>query len=132
GGTAQPSGVFNNVSAGSHTVVVTDANNCSANKTITISEPATLVADASAGSILCHGVTTTLTASATGGTTGYSFVLDGGTAQPSGVFNNVAAGSHTVVVTDANNCSANKTITISEPATLGAAASATLLDTPLG
>ena len=123
-GPAQPSGVFNNVAAGPHTVVVTDANNCSASRAITITEPPALVAAASAGSIACQGGTTTLTASATGGTAAYSFALDSGPAQPSGVFNNVAAGPHTVVVTDANNCSASRTLTITEPPALVAAASA--------
>ncbi len=108
-------GVINNVSAGTYSYTVTDANNCSAVTNITISQPNPLVASSSAGSILCNGGTTTVTVSATGGTGAYT-----GT----GVINNVSAGTYSYTVTDANNCSAVTSITIGEPSLLIANANA--------
>ncbi len=61
---------------------------------------------ATAGSIACHGGTTTVTVNAIGGTAPYT-----GT----GTFT-ASAGIHTYSVTDANFCSASTTITITEPA----------------
>ena len=61
---------------------------------------------ATAGSIACHGGTTTVTVNAIGGTAPYT-----GT----GSFT-ASAGIHTYSVTDANFCSASTTITITEPA----------------
>jgi len=61
---------------------------------------------ATAGSIACHGGTTTVMVNAIGGTAPYT-----GT----GTFT-ASAGIHTYSVTDANFCSASTTITITEPA----------------
>ncbi|MDI1355373.1 MAG: T9SS type A sorting domain-containing protein, partial [bacterium] len=96
------------VSAGSHTFVVNDANECAANVTITISQPSLLIASSSAGNILCNGGSTTVSVTATGGTGAYT-----GT----GVFS-ITAGSYTYVVTDANGCSATTTITRTQPSML--------------
>src|SRR5204862_402717 len=60
--------------------------------------------------ILCHGGTTTVTVSASGGTSPY----DG-----TGTFN-VGAGSYSYTVTDANGCTANTSITVAEPSALSA------------
>ncbi len=106
-------GVFNNVSAGTHEYTVTDDNGCSVTKTITIEQPAQLVATAVAGSISCFGGTTSVVVGATGGTSPYS-----GT----GIINNVPAGTHEYTVTDDNGCSVTKTITIEQPAQLVATA----------
>src|SRR5437868_6970297 len=120
----QASATFNNVVAGSYTVTAKDNNRCPARKTIVISEPTVLVADASAGSILCNGGVTTLTASASGGTLGYTYSTNGTIFQASATFNNVVAGSYTVTAKDNNGCLASKTIVISEPTVLVADASA--------
>jgi len=54
-----------------------------------------------------------LTVSANGGTGAYSYSNDNGTTQqPGNSFNNVPAGNYTVVVTDANGCTATATGTI--------------------
>jgi len=116
GGTAPftGTGVFTRP-AGTHSFVVTDANNCSDTVVVTITEPPALLPTAVATSILCNGGTTTITVDATGGTPPYS-----GT----GSFVR-SAGTYSFTVTDANNCSAQVSIVVSEPQELQVAVAAT-------
>ena len=106
------------LTAGTYTVTVTDANLCDDTETITITEPAVLVASIALGNnVLCNGGNDgSATASATGGTTAYSFAWSNGatTAAVTGL----AAGTYTVTVTDANLCTDTETITITEPTPL--------------
>jgi hypothetical protein len=84
---------------------VSDAVNASVNAVAKTSQPAAqLVANVSAGNINVTGGTTSVTVTATGGTPPYT-----GT----GSFTDVPAGTRTYTVTDANACTASKTITLS-------------------
>ena len=115
GGTAPYSGTGNfTVTAGTYNYTVTDANGCTAPASVTVNEPTTLTASATAGSILCNGGSTTVTVSAAGGTAPYS-----GT----GNFT-VTAGTYNYTVTDANGCTAPASVTVNEPTTLTASATA--------
>ncbi|MBE0642726.1 MAG: hypothetical protein IH600_01465, partial [Bacteroidetes bacterium] len=101
--------------AGTHTYTVTDANNCTATTSVTISGASQLNASASATPILCNGSNSTVTVTATGGTPPYTGI---------GTFS-VAAGTHAFTVSDANNCSATTSVTVTAPPQLAATASAT-------
>ncbi|MEI6766156.1 MAG: T9SS type A sorting domain-containing protein [Bacteroidota bacterium] len=115
-GIAATSNVFT-VTAGLHTVVVTDGNGCSATATITINQNnAVGLTLAETHAIACFGGTATVTATATGGNGVFTYTIDG-IAATSNVFT-VTAGIHTVVVTDGNGCSATATITINQAAQL--------------
>src|SRR5204862_1622385 len=83
---------------------------------VTVSEPAAIAVTLSPGTIAIFGGTTTLTVAATGGVAPYTYKLNSGSFQASNTFANVAAGTHTVTVKDANGCTAVQTITITEPA----------------
>src|SRR4029078_6796126 len=96
--------------------------NCTAAAPVTLTAPAQLVASATGVNPLCFGGTGSISANATGGTGAYLFALDGGHPQASGTFAAVAAGGHTVTVTDANNCSATAPVTLTAPAQLVATA----------
>ncbi|WP_433765035.1 T9SS type B sorting domain-containing protein [Flavobacterium ginsenosidimutans] len=105
----QTSNVFTNVATGTYTVVVKDTNACTspASATVNISSPTVPTATLAASSDLCYDSTnqSTLVVTATGtGTLTYS--LDGGAAQTSNTFTNVGPGTHNVLVTDSNNCTA--------------------------
>jgi gliding motility-associated-like protein len=115
----------NNLAPGTYNVTVTDANNCSVPNTYTISGPVSpLVADSSFTNVLCLGQNDgTITITANGGSPTYTLTsatllpasttinLTGGSYQ----YTNVAAGTHTVLITDANGCTDSETITITQP-----------------
>jgi gliding motility-associated-like protein len=115
----------NNLAPGTYNVTVTDVNNCPVPNTYTISGPVSpLVADSSFTNVLCWSESTgTITITANGGSPSYTLTsatllpasstinLTGGTYQ----YTNVAAGTHTVLITDANGCTDSETITITQP-----------------
>ncbi|MBL0269586.1 MAG: gliding motility-associated C-terminal domain-containing protein [Chitinophagaceae bacterium] len=104
---------FTSVSAGAHTIVVTDANGCATNPiTENVAAGATPTATASSTATACSGVNNgTVIINTASGVAPYTFSLDGG-APVSGtlpyIFTGVAAGAHTIVVNDANGCSTNQ------------------------
>ena len=100
---------FTNVTAGSHTIIVSDAAGCvSSPISVTVPAGPPLTANVTPGATSCNGASNgTITVSPLGGAAPYSYVLDGGAPQIGGnpyTFTNVTAGSHTVVVTDASGC----------------------------
>ena len=107
GGAFQASGNFNNLAAGSYTIVAKDQNGCTGSAvfvvtvascpTITVSGSATVTA----GPTATNG---TVTVSASGGVTPYQYSINSGAFQASNLFSNLAVGSYTVVVKDANGC----------------------------
>ena len=109
---------------GSYSVTVTDANNCSKTSGIvTITQPsaALSVSVTSQTNVLCNGAQTgAVTVSATGGTSTYSYAWTGpGAFTATGsVLTNLAAGTYTVTVTDAHNCTASLPVTITQPLTM--------------
>ena len=109
------------LAAGTYTVTVTDANNCSVTQSFTITEPAALTATpGTQNHVSCNGGSNgSATVSVTGGTGAYTYVWSpsGGNAPTA---SGLAAGIYTVTVTDANNCSVTQSFTITEPAALTA------------
>ncbi|MBE0392147.1 T9SS type B sorting domain-containing protein [Flavobacterium sp. PL002] len=104
------SGVFNNVASGSYVVVARDINKCpsSASTTVLVDAPTPPVATLDSGSDLCYDSVNkaTLVVSVTGGTGTLSYSLDGAPGQNTNTFTNVNPGTHNIVVTDSNNCTA--------------------------
>lgn len=124
GGTAPYTGTGNfTVGAGTYDYTITDANGVTQTTSVTVSEPAAITISATAPAITVFGGTTTVTASASGGTGSYTYKLDNGAYQASGTFNNVTAGNHTVGIKDANGCTGVKNITITQPGSALSAAS---------
>gem|GEM_PF-744659 len=118
--TGETTGTATGLSAGTHSVTVTDDNGCQTIGTITISEPDVLVVTASQNSgTRCNGQSNgTAIASASDGTAPYSYNWDNGETGPSAT--GLGAGTHTVTATDANGCTATTTVVISEPDQLSA------------
>ena len=114
------------LAAGSYTVTVRDANNCTTTRAFIITQPATLVASIGAQTnVSCNGGTNgSATVSVSGGTGNYSYVWapSGGTAASA---TGLAAGTYTVTVRDANTCMTTQSFTITQPATLTATRSHT-------
>lgn len=104
GGTYQSSSSFNGLSAGNHIVTVKDGNDCTITLNTTITEPTQLtltidnIADATCGSNSGQ-----VNVTANGGTPGYTYLL-GGETNTTGLFSNLAPGTHSISVTDNNGC----------------------------
>jgi hypothetical protein len=109
---------FSSLSAGEHTVVVTDGNGCAADgtsKTIVIPTAVALVITKT--DVSCNGAADgTIPVSVSGGTPGYTCKLDGGSfgACPL-AYVPVGPGLHTVIAKDANGCTDTKQVTITQP-----------------
>jgi len=120
-GSYQSSGTYTDLAAGTHTVTVQDANLCTFTLTIDILQPAAAVAGAITAqtNVSCKdGANGSVTVSGSGGTAPYEYNFSGGTFQVSGTFSGLAAGSYTVVVRDANLCTSEVVVTITEPEVL--------------
>ncbi len=110
----------NNLAPGTHTVSVMSGLGCDTLITFTIGEPPLLtVAEVNNTDVLCAGGSTgsTTVASAGGfGTHSYSWNTAPVQTQPTA--SNLATGTYTVTVTDANGCTATLDVNINEPAPL--------------
>ena len=104
GGAYQSSGTFNNLATDTYTVTVKDANGCTFDVPVTITQPeAALTATASADNLICNEGTTTLIVNAIGGTSPYQYSLDNIVFQSSNEFT-VTSGTYTIYVKDENGC----------------------------
>jgi gliding motility-associated-like protein len=105
---------LNNIPAGNYSLTVTDANGCTATANTVITEPNTLTLQLSSTNSLCFGTATgSVNAVVNGGTTPYNFNWNNGAITQD--INNVAAGTYSLIVTDANNCFTQQNITLSSP-----------------
>ena len=112
------------INAGTYSVTVIDAGGCSATSGATITEPAPISITLSAANIVCNGNNNgSITLAATGGITPYSYAWHDGVLAPNRIALN--AGAYSVTVSDANACSAISAATITQPAAVLAAISAT-------
>uniref|UniRef100_UPI003A90A5E9 HYR-like domain-containing protein n=1 Tax=Flavobacterium alkalisoli TaxID=2602769 RepID=UPI003A90A5E9 len=104
------------LTAGTYDVTVTDANGWTTTASVTVNEPAVLSAYISSQTnIACNGGTTgSATVTVTGGTAPYTYLWSNSasTATTTGL----AAGTYIVLITDANSCTTNTSVTITQPA----------------
>lgn len=117
--------------AGTYDLTITDNGGCtfSLPTPITITEPTPLIVPTpSTTNITCNGLTNgSITVAPTGGTAPYTYAWSpsgGSGATASGL----AAGTYTVVVTDANSCTATASGTVTEPTALALAGFPTATD----
>ncbi len=111
-----------NLAPGTYTVTVTDREGCTKTLEAVIEEnPAieiTILASEFAGgdNISCNGAQDgQVTATAEGGTPGYTFQWNDPTSQSGQTATDLAAGTYTVTVTDAAGCEETATVTLTEP-----------------
>ena len=118
---AATTATISGLAAGTYTVTVTDANGCTSTSSVTITEPAVLTASSMVDNqVSCNGFTDGgATASATGGTTAYTYLWSNAATTAS--ITGVGAGTYTVTVTDANGCTSTSSLMITEPTILVAA-----------
>ncbi|MBZ4044771.1 beta strand repeat-containing protein, partial [Flavobacterium hibisci] len=106
----QANKTFSNVAQGTYKVQVKDANDCLSQPSapITITNPTAPTATLAAATDWCYTPSNpaSLVVSVTGGVGPYTYKLDNNAPITTNTFNNVAPGTHTIVVTDSNNCTA--------------------------
>ena len=110
----QASALATNLSSGTYSVTVTDANNCENNMTIDISQPSALAIQTDVlSNILCHGDSAGVASvTASGGSAPYQYQWS--TTETTDTIDNLMAGFYYVMVTDNNNCSVQDTVEIVE------------------
>ncbi|PTX19320.1 gliding motility-associated-like protein [Pontibacter mucosus] len=110
----QASTTFGNLLAGTYTIAVQDAKGCMGTRTVIVEDVAgpsdmTLVAKAST----CGASNASITVSnVVGGTSGYTYSIDGKNFQTSATFATLAAGEYTITVKDKNGCTLARTIDV--------------------
>lgn len=105
---------INNLSDGSYAVLVKDSSNCQATGTAVVNRYAELMLNETHNNVTCNGLSTgAIQVTPQGGAGNYSFNWNNGVT--GNLQNNIPAGSYIVSVNDAAGCSAQKTITITQP-----------------
>ncbi|MES2139779.1 MAG: PKD domain-containing protein [Bacteroidota bacterium] len=108
-----------NLSAGTHSVTVTDSKGCTAVANAIITEPPVLAINFTAQTnVSCFaGSNGAVTASPAGGTPGYTYLWSpGGTTAPA--ISNLQAGTYSVTVTDSKGCFVTNSVVITQPTQL--------------
>ncbi|MBK8584176.1 MAG: PKD domain-containing protein [Bacteroidetes bacterium] len=106
------------LSAGSYSVIITDATGCTSSTSVTISSSPAINASINSTPVLCNGSSSgSLTVNAGGGTgtLNYSWSPSGGSGATA---SNLTAGTYTVTVTDANGCTLTSSSTLTDPSLL--------------
>ena len=114
---ASPVSTQNNLPAGAYALVATTEAGCSDTVTFLINEPPDLVLSVLTTQDLgCFADNSgEITVAATGGTAPISYSINGGSAQPSGTFGNLPAGTYTIAALDGNGCVKTTSVTLTQP-----------------
>ncbi|MGM0649200.1 MAG: gliding motility-associated C-terminal domain-containing protein, partial [Bacteroidota bacterium] len=110
----ETSPVLNDIYAGDYTVIVTDAQGCTEELSIRITEPPAFESDAIVTDVLCHGnsdgaIETILS----GGTEPYTFEWSNGATTQN--LDSISAGEYSLTITDDNGCTYFLDTVVSQP-----------------
>jgi len=116
----QTSSTFSGLLAGTYTFNCKDSNNYIVTKSLTITQPAQLVPSvvSQTNETYYGGSTGSVTLTATGGVSPYTWSKDGINFQSSSTFSGLTAGTYTFTCKDANSITATTSTTITQPAQL--------------
>ncbi|MBL7778416.1 MAG: choice-of-anchor L domain-containing protein, partial [Chitinophagales bacterium] len=113
-----------NLTAGSFTVTVTDANACTATASYSITQPAVLNISFTSVNPVCNGGSTgSINTTITGGNSPYTFLWNDGTTTQNRT--GLAAGVYQITVTDNKGCTAAGSRTITQPTAIAISPSVT-------
>jgi gliding motility-associated-like protein len=113
------------LTAGTYTVIATDANGCTGIDSVTFTNPPQLFASATATNVSCNNACdATATANGVGGTGGYTYSWAPG-GQTTQTATGLCAGSYTVTVSDANACTDTAIVNVTQATPITANATVT-------
>ncbi|MBI2969081.1 MAG: Ig-like domain-containing protein [Bacteroidetes bacterium] len=127
GATVQnPSGL----SAGNHSVTITDINGCTASNSAVLTEPGDLILTNSAVNVTSNGGSDgSIDLTVSGGIPSYMYLWNNGASVED--ISGLAANAYTVTVTDANGCSKAHSDTITQPSSAVYCSGTTMLTAPI-
>lgn len=131
----QPSGgssaVATQLAVGTYTVVVTDNIGCTTSASVTVNQPVPVTVSTASTPATCGLANGTVTANPSGGVGSfqYSWLPGGGT---TATVTGLSSGAYTVIVTDANSCTATATENVTQPSTLSVQANSVIQITCFG
>ena len=119
GGSAQASGLFENLNAGTYSMMVEDGNGNTASVNVTLDDPAEVAFDiVEIVDVICFGSSDgSIEIIGSGGTSAsglYTYSIDGGVFQGSGLFTGLSAGSYNLAVQDDNGCTIDGGVSVGD------------------
>ncbi len=116
-----------NLSGGTYTLTVTDANSCTASAAFVVNPaPNAPTVTLTPNQVLCFGQSNgSITSSVSNGTPGFSYQWSTVPTQTNATASNLTTGAYSVTVRDANNCTTSASATISQPNQLAVSATST-------
>lgn len=114
GPASNTTGTFTGLAGGNYTVTATDANGCTGTVTVNVATQTaniTSVNNTPTTNTSCSTPNGAFDITASGGTSPYTY-NNGTTSNSTGSFTNLAGGTYTVTITDANSCTATGTVTV--------------------
>lgn len=105
-----------NLKAGTYTVSVTDANNCTITSSIVITEPPAIVVTFASTPATCGTADGSATATISGGVTPFSYVWSSG--PTASALTNITDGTYSLTVTDANACAVTSAVNVAAKSTV--------------
>ncbi|MBL7828440.1 MAG: gliding motility-associated C-terminal domain-containing protein [Saprospiraceae bacterium] len=106
--------VLQNVGAGTYTVTITDSNQCTASASAVVTPPPPLTLALALDDIVCGEDIVRASITPGNGVAPFSVTVDG-IAGNNGLNPELSSGNHTIVLTDANQCTADTTLTVILP-----------------
>ncbi len=104
-----------NLSAGSYTCIITDANACTLSKNFTISQPPVLAANTLVTNVTCNNGTNGFAGLAPSGGAGSNTYVWTPNVSTTTSASGLAAGNYSCLITDANGCTLTKNMTVTQP-----------------
>lgn len=112
-------GNFTNLASGSYIIHIKDLNNCIKDTSIVVGQVSQVAfSSMNLNQAGCTGNAGVIAVSGAGGTLPYTYSLNGGAFTTSSSFVSLSAGSYTVVIKDATNCTVSTTAVLTSPSTI--------------
>ncbi|HXU28216.1 MAG TPA: T9SS type B sorting domain-containing protein, partial [Bacteroidia bacterium] len=121
--TGQTNVIATNLAVGNYTVTVKDNNGCVSTASTTVTRPTQLVLVTQSTPAICTSNSGATNVTASGGTSPYGYTWATNPVQNTQTASNLLQGQYTVLVTDANNCTATDVVTVKDTADLTVTAS---------